>query len=272
MTRTRKGGLLAGVLAVSLALGGCGSAGATAPESITLTVALFTDFGYGPLYEKYEAEHPGIEIEERVVEYTTHHHNLRDRLAAGSGAADIEAVETGFINQFKNEPDKFTDLNQHGAGALKDRWLEWKWQASMARTGEQIGYGTDVGGLAVCYRRDLFEKAGLPTGRDEVTASWTTWQEYIEVGREYMRNAPEGTAFYDGGIHLFNAILGQAETGYYDTSDTVIVASNPAVKQAWDLVAESIEAGQSANLMANDEVWNEGFTKARSPRSPARPG
>ena len=250
-------------LALTLLLSGCGSAGEARPEKIELTVALFTDFGYQELYKRYEREHPEIKITERIVEYSTHHKNLTDNLAAGTGAADIEAIETGFINQFKAQPEKFVDLRKYGADQLRERWLDWKWQASLARTGEQIGYGTDVGGLAICYRRDLFAQAGLPTDRDEVSASWPTWEKYIEVGRRYTARAPEGTHFYDGGIHLFNAILGQAPVGYYDTSDRLVVATNPAVRQAWDLVVESIQAGQSAALMANAEVWDEGFAKGK---------
>ena len=51
----------------------------------------------------------------------------------------------------------------------------------------QIGLGTDVGGLAMCYRTDLFEKAGLPTDRDAVSKLWPTWDDFINVGKTVRR-------------------------------------------------------------------------------------
>jgi cellobiose transport system substrate-binding protein len=89
-------------------------------------------------------------------------------------AVDVEAIEEGWIGQFKAQPDKL-HLNDLGADSLKGQWREWKWETSVATNGAQIGLGTDAGGMAMCYRRDLFEKAGLPTERDQVSALWPTW-------------------------------------------------------------------------------------------------
>src|SRR5690606_29415655 len=83
--------------------------------------------------------------------------------------------------------DKFVDLQEHGGDELKDRWLPWVWdKATTADGSTTIGYGTDVGGLAMCYRRDLFEKAGLPTERDEVGALWPTWDDFIATGKKFQ--------------------------------------------------------------------------------------
>src|SRR5690606_11662769 len=123
----------------------------------TLTLNLFGNMGFKELYAEYEAQHPNIKIVERTSAYNDHHRNLAAHLATGHGAADIEGIDTGFIAQFRAQPQHFVDLNKHGAERLKDRWLPWKWEASLAKNGAQIGYGTDVGGLAMCYRRDLFE-------------------------------------------------------------------------------------------------------------------
>ncbi|GIJ51460.1 ABC transporter substrate-binding protein [Virgisporangium aliadipatigenens] len=252
-------------LAAALLVTACGSgdSGDSGSEKITLTLNLFGNFGYKELYAKYEAEHPNIKIEERTAAYNDHHRNLATHLATNSGAADIEGVDTGFIAQFKDKPNQFVDLNKLGGDKLKDRWLSWKWQASLGKGGEQIGYGTDVGGLAICYRRDLFQQAGLPVERDAVAAAWPTWEKYLELGKQFQSKAPAGTSFYDGGGQLFNAIIGQAPTGYYDTSDKIIVSSNPEVKKAWNLVAQSIKDGLSAKLIGSSQEWNTGFAKSQ---------
>ncbi|SDR29349.1 ABC transporter substrate-binding protein [Thermostaphylospora chromogena] len=265
---TKRMRLTAGLLLTAVLAAGCGSGGDTAASdesggTITLTLNLFGNMGFKELYAEYEAQHPNIKIVERTSAYNDHHRNLAAHLATGHGAADIEGIDTGFIAQFRAQPQHFVDLNKHGAERLKDRWLPWKWEASLAKNGAQIGYGTDVGGLAMCYRRDLFEKAGLPTERDEVSALWPDWDSYFETGRRYTANKPEGTAFFDGGPQIFNAMIGQAEVGYYDTNDNVVVATNPAVRQAYDAVLKAVEEGQSAKLVGSSPAWNTGFTKSQ---------
>ncbi|NUO97057.1 MAG: carbohydrate ABC transporter substrate-binding protein [Nonomuraea sp.] len=244
--------------------GGSASTGSTPAEGkITLTLNLFGNMGFKELYTKYEAAHPNIKIVERTSAYNDHHRNLAAHLATGSGAADIEGIDTGFVAQFRSRPQHFTDLRQHGADQLKDRWLPWKWEASLAKSGAQIGYGTDVGGLAMCYRRDLFEKAGLPTDRDEVSKLWPDWTSYFETGKRYTAKKPEGAAFFDGAPQVFNAMIGQAETGYYDTQDQVVVATNPAVRSAYDQVIKAVADGESAKLVGSSPAWNTGFSKSQ---------
>ncbi len=58
---------------------------------------------------------------------------------------------------------------------------------------KQLGLGTDIGPLAICYRTDLFKAAGLPTDPAEVSALWANgWDGYIAAGQQYKANAPLG--------------------------------------------------------------------------------
>src|SRR5262249_60082717 len=133
-----------------------GSAVGKSRDTITLRVSLFGDFGYHNVYKAFQASHPGITIQEDVQQYPDHHANLAKHLATGAGADDVEAIDVGFIPQFKAEPQYFVNLNDYGAKTLKSRWLPSKWNQSLASNGAQIGLGTDVRSLAICYRRDLY--------------------------------------------------------------------------------------------------------------------
>jgi cellobiose transport system substrate-binding protein len=250
--------VVTGAVAVGIV---AGTAGAKANETVTLRIALFGDFGYHDLYKKFEASHPGIKIREEIKSYPDHHSALAKYLATGSGAADVSAVEVGFISQFKARPQNFVNLRQFGAGKLKSRWLLWKWQQSLGRRGEQIGLGTDVGSLAICYRRDLFQKAGLPTGRTAVSKLWPTWQAFMATGRRYQAQAPSGTRFFDSGSNVFNAMVAQLNPAYYDGSGKVIVSTNPAVKRAWNLTMDGVRQGLSAGLAAFSNEWNTGYKR-----------
>ena len=252
-------------LLVVTALAGTGYAASTAAgepqQEVTLTISLFGDFGYKDLYRQFERSHPGVTIKESIQDYAVHHANLAKSVATGAGAADIEAIEVGFIAQFKAQPDRFVNLRQYGAGALKDRWLPWKWQQALGRRGEVVGLGTDVGSLAICYRRDLFQQAGLPSNRAAVSKLWPTWQAFVAAGRRFQANAPKGVTFFDSGSNVYNAMIGQANPAYYDRSGKVIAATNPKVKAAWNLTMQAIQAGQSAGFAAFSNDWNTGFKK-----------
>ncbi|WP_205326432.1 ABC transporter substrate-binding protein [Glycomyces sp. YM15] len=256
--RTAIGAAAAAALALTAACSGGGADDGT----ITLSVGLFGDFGFGPLYEEYTKLHPEIEFEERIAEFADHHTNLTTHLATGSGTADIEAVEVGYISQYTSQPDRFHNLLELGADDLEGQWLDWKWQQALSKDGETlIGLGTDVGGMAMCYRRDLFEQAGLPVERDEVSALWAdSWEDYVAVGRRYSA-ATDGAYFFESSGNMFRAMVEQADEGVYDREDNLVVESNPAIGQAWDLTVDAIEAGMSNRLQAWTPEWNAGFSE-----------
>ncbi|MER7363788.1 extracellular solute-binding protein [Nonomuraea wenchangensis] len=259
--------LLAAAL-LSSACGGGGGGSAAAPasaqpgEKIKLTVGLFGDFGFKPLYEEYKKTHPNIEIVENVTQFNDHHNNLVKRLATNAGAGDVEAVEVGYISTFTAQPNKFVDLKQFGLDKRQSDYLDWKWQQGLSKDGGQVlGLGTDVGGLAMCYRKDLFKKAGLPTDRAEVAALWPTWEQYIETGKKFAAADVAGAKFTDSPGEIFRAMVNQAPTGLYDAQDNIIVESNPDVKKAWDLSNQLTQEGLTAKLAAFSPPWNTGFAK-----------
>ncbi|MGA6162508.1 extracellular solute-binding protein [Amycolatopsis magusensis] len=260
--RSKTMAIVCAALMAGAVISGCGRESGGGGKT-KLTIGLFGNFGYTELLKEYASTHPDIEIQDRTASYSDHHKNLAAHLATNNGAADIEAVDTGYVAQFKATPDKFVDLNTRGGDQLKDRWLPWKWAASLSKEGQQIGYGTDVGGLAICYRRDLLEAAGLPSERTEVAALWPTWPDFMAAGKRFQASAPEGVKWFDGGPTVLNAIVGQAATGYYDQSDRITVGSNPELKQGWDLVADAVNSGLSAKLLYSTPVWNTGFKQGQ---------
>lgn len=250
--------LLSALVAVS-ACGG-GTAGSETGET-TLIVKTFSQFGYEELYKEYEASHPGVTIkEENVGKLGDYLPKLQQWLATGKGAGDVVAIEEGILAQFMAKPDQFVNLLDHGAGELKGNFLEWKWkQASTADGSKVIGLGTDVGAQGMCFRKDLFAKAGLPTDREEVGKLWPTWDDYIATGKRF-KGANTGAGFYDssGGLYQ-NILMQQGDHTYYDTSTKLVIDSNPGVKKAWDQTIEMVRAGLSANIEQWSPQWNAGF-------------
>jgi cellobiose transport system substrate-binding protein len=232
-------------------------------EPVTLSVGLFGTFGYkeAGLYDEYMDLHPNVTIEETSIEFEQDYYQaLQTHLAGGAGLSDIQGIEVARIAEVtQTQADKWVDLNELGAGELEDTFFPWKWQAATTADGATLGLGTDTGPQAICYRTDLFEQAGLPTDREELAGMWETWDDFLGVGAQYVQNAPEGAAFMDSPTGLYNAIIGQSETQYYDEEGNPIYESNPAVKEAWDIAVRAIEGGLTAKLEQFDQAWNQAF-------------
>ena len=149
--------------------------------------------------------------------------NLYTKLAAGSGLSDIEAIEGDAMPAILAECDAFADLTDP---ELDGRWLDWKAEAGTNADGQMIGYGTDIGPEGICYRADLFEKAGLPTDREEVAELMGTWDDYFATRRGVRRRrcpTPPGTT---PPAALAQAMLNQVENPF-ETDDNTVDVDNP---------------------------------------------
>jgi len=257
---------IAAAVALAVALAACGGGtdddggeAAADGEPITLNLWTFGNFGYDDLIAEYQEDNPNITIETLSQEFDAHHDALITSLAAGSGGPDIAAAEVAFIGAFSNQADSFLNLLDYGAADIQDDYLDWKWdQATTLDGSATIGLPTDVGGLAICYRRDLFEEAGLPTDRDEVSALWAdSWDDYIDVGVQYTEAT--GRAFIDNEGLLWDAVVNQSSETYYDAEGEYIFEDSEQVRYAWDIVVSAIDAGIDAKTPAWSAEWNAGM-------------
>ncbi|WP_300344111.1 ABC transporter substrate-binding protein [Nesterenkonia sp.] len=229
---------------------------AEAPESLTVTT--FNEFGYEELFEEYE-ELTGIRIEHNKVDTAENARDaLRNSLGAGTGASDIEAVEVDWLVEFMQYSDRFEDLSDP---EVEGRWLDWKYQDAVDEDGRLIGYGTDVGPQALCYRADLFEEAGLPTDREEVAELLDgDWENYFEVGREFVANSE--AAWYSGSDNIWQGMINQVEVPYETEDGEIIADTNPEVKDRYDaLVTASVDDGLSAGLSQWSGDWTDAFQR-----------
>ncbi|MBK3566189.1 MULTISPECIES: ABC transporter substrate-binding protein [unclassified Streptomyces] len=230
----------------------------------TLTVGTFGVFGYkqAGLYDEYMKLHPNITIKEDVTTRTdVYWPKVLTRLQAGAGTDDIQAIEVGNITEaVQTQADKFVDL---GKDVDKSQWLPWKNAQATTKDGKQIGLGTDTGPMAICYRKDLFKKAGLPTDRTQLAALWKgDWTKYVNVGKDYMKKAPKGTKFVDSASSVYNAAIGGESQRYYDKDGNVIWDKSTGVKAAWNAAMEVATSNMSAKLKQFDPTWDQGFANA----------
>ncbi|WP_327582714.1 extracellular solute-binding protein [Nonomuraea sp. NBC_00507] len=283
MTSKRRGGLAAAsvLAAAALTVASCGSgstpqssgapASSAAAQPVTIRVQTFgggTNFGYKNAIDKWNAEHKDIQIK---------HENLTDQfeqqywpqmiqwLQAGNGAGDVVGIDEGGMGLAKAHPEWWADLKEYGLESRKADFPAWKWETGVSTDGKVFGLGTDIGGMSICYRTDLFKKAGLPTDRAEVSALWPTWDEFMKVGQQFQGKVKD-TKWADGTNTLYQVVLYQeaAKNGnvaYFDQQNNLIVDKNPAVKTAFDFASKMSQGGLTAKLRNFTDEWAAGTQK-----------
>jgi cellobiose transport system substrate-binding protein len=262
--RLTLGALTALTLGLTTACGG--GAGAEGDGPVTIRVATFNEFGYEELIEQWNDERDDITIEQvKVGTWDDAKANLYTKLAAGSGLSDIEAIEGDAMPAILAESGAFEDLSDP---ELEGRWLDWVTEKATNADGQMIGYATDIGPEGICYRADLFEKAGLPTDRKEVAALMGTWEDYFATGEEFVAKVPD-TAWYDSSGGVAQAMLNQVENPF-ETDDNTVDVENPDLEGLYATITGNVEKGLSTRLPQWSDDWtaafqNDGFATMACP-------
>ncbi|MFE8031537.1 ABC transporter substrate-binding protein, partial [Streptomyces sp. NPDC057409] len=279
VSRARRTALtaVAALTAGTALLTGCGGddGGSDAADdgTITLRIGTFGSFGYddktgAKLYAEYQKTHPKIKIvESNVADGQKYWDTLKLRLSRNSGLADIQAIEVGYIAEATGSSmaDKWVDLSKNG-GADLGAFLDWKVKQATTADGKVIGLGTDIGPMAICYNKELFARAKLPTDRTEVGKLWAgDWSKFLATGKTYQKNAPAGTSFHDSASGLFNAVISSEPQQYANASGQLAWEDSPGVKKAWDTAVAAAEGGLTAKLRQFDEkgTWNAAFKNSK---------
>lgn len=244
---------------------GGGTGGGVKDGKVTITMGLYGVMGFKEtgLLEKYEKEHPNVTIKAEIAgDEQTYYTALQTHLAGGSGLKDIQGIEIGRAKELVDtQAAKFVDLSKVPD---TEHFLPWKLNQVTTPDKKVIGLGTDIGPMAVCYRKDMFEKAGLPTDRDEVAKLWEgDWSKYVEAGKEFKAGYKgDGVAFMDSASGLFNAQIYGSPQQFYDKGGKLIYAKNPVVTDAWHLASEAATSGLTAKLRQFQPGWDPGLANS----------
>ncbi|WP_166351213.1 extracellular solute-binding protein [Phytoactinopolyspora limicola] len=234
-----------------------------AGEQVTLVLQTFQDFGYDAALEEFERLHPNITVDhQRMGELRDFAPQLAQWLAAGSGAGDVVGLEEGILLGYIENPDAFHNLLELGADELDGVYLDWKWDRGITADGQLIALGTDVGGLAMCYRADLFEAAGLPSDRDDVAALWPTWDDYLAAGQQF-RDSGVDAYWLDGAAGIPQPyVMQNSDVFFYSPDGEFIGDTNPVFREAWDFAVQLHEEDLTAGLTLWTEDWTAAFERS----------
>jgi cellobiose transport system substrate-binding protein len=230
------------------------------------TKVVFQYFGTAGAFDEavaaFKVANPKIDVDvQNMGQLKDFTPKLVQWLAAGSGAGDVVMLEEGTLLGYLQDNKNFANLLDLGAASLKDDFLPYKWDGAFTADKKKlIGLGTDIGGLAMCYRTDLFAQAGLPTARDDVSAKIKTWDDYATLGKQFAASPAGRTAkWLDSATSVMQPyVMQNSDTWFYSRDNKFIGDTNPVVKKGWDYGLKLASDGLTSKL----ERWSTDWTAA----------
>jgi cellobiose transport system substrate-binding protein len=231
--------------------------------NITLTLADYGQFGYkeAKLFDEYHKLHPNITVKEQTTANEADYYpKLLQQLNSNSGLADVTGIEVGRIKEVTDtQAAKFADLSKT---IDVSEFVSWKEKQATAKDGTVIGAGTDIGPMSLCYRKDLFEKAGLASDRESVAKAVAGgWEDYLKLGEQYKKKAPSGTYFMDSASAMYNAVVSSSSEQYYNADGKAVYKDSASVKQGWNLAAEAASKKLTQGLAQFTDAWTAALRK-----------
>lgn len=220
---------------------------AAAGEPVNLTVWAW-DVALLQLQEAaatYTQAHPEVTFTFEDMGTDQIYSKLVTSLATGVGLPDIVALEgeqmSGFGNKF---PDKFLNL---GDVVETDKHLPIK-ISEVTVNGQVIAYPWDAAPIAMFYRTDLFEQAGVQA--DAIK----TWDDFIATGQKVQAATgvammPLATSTRDT---FYRTLLSELGSFYFDEQGNTQLNSAESI-QAMSMVKKIYDAGITVDYSGWDE-------------------
>ena len=249
----KKRNLLASAVALTaaaaFALTGCGggnSASAESGDGNTITVWAW-DVALKQLQEaseKFKETHPDVEFVFEEMGTDQIYTKLATTLSTGKGLADVIQIEGEQVSGYATKyPDGFADLSDI---VNEDDFLDVK-IGEVSANGKIVGFPWDAGPVALFYRRDYFEQAGV--NAEDIK----TWDDFIEAGKKITETCttPSGEPvkmlpIAPNGSNFWKLILTENGGSFFDAEGNTIVNS-PEAMEAMEMAKKIYDAGIAQN-------------------------
>lgn len=255
----KKRNLLASAVALTaaaaFALTGCGggnSASAESGDGNTVTVWAW-DVALKQLQEaseKFKETHPDVEFVFEEMGTDQIYTKLATTLSTGKGLADVILLEGEQVSGYATKyPEGFADLADI---VNEDDFLDVK-IGEVSANGKIVGFPWDAGPVALFYRRDYFEQAGV--NAEDIK----TWDDFIEAGKKVMETCttPSGEPvkmlpIAPNGSNFWRLILTENGGSFFDAEGNTVVNS-PEALEAMEMAKKIYDSG----IVQNYTDWAE---------------
>jgi len=179
--------------------------------------------------------------------------NFFNQIKAGN-APDLGQVEYDALPNFRVQ-DGLVDIAACKPVAdAKNDFVDWTWnQVTFGEDNAVYAVPQDTGPIAMFYRKDLFEAAGIPVP--------TTWAEYAKDAELIKAKGAYITNFPKTDVNWFAGMVWQAGGGWFknDGSKWTVDLTDAKSTQIADYWQKLIDAGQVSKLASFSDDWNKSF-------------
>ncbi len=174
--------------------------------------------------------------------------------AGGSGLPDVLSIENHEAEIFWAQfPDCFTDLRTLGyTEEIASGFPEFK-RTELEVDDKAYAMPWDSGPVAMFYRRDYYENAGVDPETIE------TWDDFIEAGKaiaEANDNVVMTNADLNGDTEWFRMISNEQGCGYFSQDGSAITVNQPACVEALDVVKSMVDEGIMTAANWDEKIQN----------------
>ena len=219
-------------MVAALSLTGCGGGGdKNAAESDNTITVWAWDVALKQLQasaEKFKETHPDVEFQFEEMGTEQIYTKLATTLNTGKGLADVILLEGEQVSGYASKyPDGFADLSDI---VNKDDNLPVK-MGEVTVNDKVVGFPWDAGPVALFYRTDYFEQAGV--NPEDIK----TWDDFIEAGKKVTATCktPSGEPvkmlpIAPNGSNFWKLLLTEKGAGYFDAEGNTAVNSPEALE------------------------------------------
>lgn len=219
-------------MVAALSLTGCGGGGdKNAAESDNTITVWVWDVALKQLQasaEKFKETHPDVEFQFEEMGTEQIYTKLATTLNTGKGLADVILLEGEQVSGYASKyPDGFADLSDI---VNKDDYLPVK-MGEVTVNDKVVGFPWDAGPVALFYRTDYFEQAGV--NPEDIK----TWDDFIEAGKKVTATCktPSGEPvkmlpIAPNGSNFWKLLLTEKGAGYFDAEGNTAVNSPEALE------------------------------------------
>ena len=202
--------------------------------------------------DDFKKAYPSIKLKYVLFEPADVYQKIQLAVAAGGGFPDVSCIEDSHLAQFV-ELGALADITTEVAPFV-DKMNAYKWNQA-SKDGRYFAMPWDSGPVAVFYRRDVFEQAGVDP------ASIETWEDYYQAAKTIMEKTgvpmwPQPTGRNDA--RVFEMLLWQRGLGYLDADGNVILDKDPRIEETLEFMGRFWDEG----LAAGQEWWTDPWYKA----------
>jgi lactose/L-arabinose transport system substrate-binding protein len=197
----------------------------------------------------FRQAYPNIDVEYVARQPADVYQQLQLAAAAGTGFPDVSLIEDSHLAQFASL-GVLADISAK-VQPYVPQFNAARWQQAMA-DGKYYAMPWDSGPVAVFYRRDVFQKAGVNPD------SIKTWDDYYQAAKTIKEKAgvpmwQQAKAQNDG--RLFEMLLWQQGLGYVDKDGAVILDKDPKIQQTLEYIGKFWQEGLAADTQPWTDAW-----------------